>query len=277
MKIRINLAYAMTVAVAASTLAACGSGDSDVAADCEPAHNFSTVDEGKLTVSTFEIPPYVETKGETLGGSDGDILTEIAKMECLTVEVKTAAVAAIVPSVQSGRADVAAGNFYRTVDRAEVVAMSDPLYLDQMGLVSESGIASIEELEGKTVGAISGYLWVDDLKAFLGDDLKLYSSALNMYQDIREGRIDVATDSYPAAAHAAKGFEVKIAEPFDQVAASVEPGQSGFPLPPDNEEMIKAFNADIAELHKSGKIAEILKANGLEASAADVGEPRLIG
>jgi polar amino acid transport system substrate-binding protein len=36
------------------------------------------------------------------------------------------------------------------------------------------------------------------------------------------------------------------------------------------------LSADIADLHKSGDIARILKAHGLEPSAADVGQPRLV-
>ncbi|WDV56010.1 hypothetical protein PV963_39580 [Streptomyces coeruleorubidus] len=41
--------------------------------------------------------------------------------------------------------------------------------------------------------------------------------------------------------------------------------------------MLKAVNEDIAALRSSGELAKILTRNGLEASAAEVGEPRLTG
>jgi polar amino acid transport system substrate-binding protein len=118
---------------------------------------------------------------------------------------------------------------------------------------------------------------VADTKEFLGDDLKVYASSLNMYQDLRNGRLDVATDSYGSAAYTVgEDFEVEVAEPFEQVAASLEGGQTTFPMTKDNQEMFEAFNEHIAEMHESGEMAEILEANGLDGSAAETGEPRLI-
>jgi polar amino acid transport system substrate-binding protein len=43
-----------------------------------------------------------------------------------------------------------------------------------------------------------------------------------------------------------------------------------------NDAMLAAFDEDIKLLHDNGKIAEILKNNGLDPSAAETGEPRLI-
>lgn len=44
----------------------------------------------------------------------------------------------------------------------------------------------------------------------------------------------------------------------------------------DNADFGAALDAGIQEVHSSGQLAEILTANGLAASGADVGEPHLV-
>src|SRR5690606_2999500 len=125
------------------------------AEECTPKHNFKTIEEGYLTVSAPTFPPFSIPEGENqVSGIDGDIVTAIAEMECLKIKVAKVEYATAVPYVSSGRADVAIGNFYRTEARAKVVALSDPLYLDEMGIYSKDGITQIEELKGRSVGTV---------------------------------------------------------------------------------------------------------------------------
>ena len=272
----ITLAAAALATIA--SLSGCGGGDntSTVSKDCEPAHTFKTVKKGTLTVSTYDLPPFSKLEGKTITGVDGDLIKAIAEKECLTITAKPAATAAIIPTVQAGRSDLAVGDWYRTAERAKIVALSDPLYTDQMALISEDGVTDIGELKGKKVGTVDGYLWVNDMKKFLGGDLKVYSSTLNMNQDLKSGRIEVGIDSYGSGKFNNKDLKVEVAESHAEVAASQEGAQASFPIPLDNKELLAAINEDIAELHKSGDLAKILTDNGLDASAADTGSPRLI-
>lgn len=263
--------------IAATALSACGgSSDSSVAADCKPAHEFSTVKKGALTVSLYDLPPFSKVEGKEITGVDGDIIKSIAKKECLTIDAKPSATAAVIPTIQAGRADLAAGDWYRTAERAEIVSLSDPLYTDQMALISEDGVSDINELKGKKVGTVDGYLWVNDLKKYLGKGLKVYSSTLNMNQDLKAGRIEIGVDSYGSGKFNNKNLKVEVAKSNPEVAASQEGAQAAFPIPTANKKLLAAVNADIAELHSSGEMAKILTANGLDASAADTGSPRLI-
>ncbi|WP_448612847.1 ABC transporter substrate-binding protein [Modestobacter sp. URMC 112] len=262
-------------------LAACGGdgGTTAANADCTPEHEFETVTEGTLTVGLVDLPPYAMTTGEDgMSGVDADIVKEFAERECLTVTPQPGDAAALIPSVQQGRMDLAIADWYRTAAREEVVNLSDPLYLDDMGILSEDGISEISELEGRKVGTVDGYLWVQDLQEVLGDDLVLYPSSVNLNQDLASGRVQVGVDSYGSALQTQKdtGLKVEVAKPDPRVAASEEPAQAGIPVSPDNEELLEALNAVLADLHESGRIAEILESYGLPASAADVGEPRLI-
>ncbi len=252
-----------------------------VAQDCTPAHQFPTITPGTLTVGTYELLPFISTKDGGLSGTDAEIVEEIAKMECLEITTVALDPAALVQAVVSGQIDMTIGNWYRTAKRAEVVNLTAPLYLDQMGIISKDGITKVSEAEGRTVGNIQGYLWTDDVQAVFGDSAKVYPNTVAMAQDLTAGRIDVGFESYTVVKEAQKagayeGLQVKVVEADERVAASREPGQSTFPHTKGNDAMTKALDEDIASLRKSGRLAEILVAAGLDASAAEPGEPRLI-
>ncbi len=273
-----NLATAAVLLTAAASLTACGSGSgSTVAAGCKPAHQFKTVKSGTLSVATYDLPPFTKVVGQNLTGVEGDILKAVAKKECLTIKVTSMSTAAVIPTVQSGRADVAAGDWYRTSARAQIVNLSDPMYTDQMAFISKDGVSLVSQLMGRKVGTVDGYLWVDDIKKVLGSSVKVYPTTLNMNQDLKAGRIEIGIDSYGSGKFNNPNLKVEVTKPDQRVKASLQGAQSSFPVPKSNTALLKAMNADIAELHSSGDMAKILTANKLPASAADTGKPRLIG
>jgi polar amino acid transport system substrate-binding protein len=280
---RSRTALAIASAGAALLMAACGGGESAAPpaaqGNCTPKHQFSTITPGTLTVGAFDLPPYSMTTGpDGISGVDADILREIAKRECLTITAQAGNTPTLIPGVQQGRFDVAIGDWYRTEPRSKIVNLSDPLYVDQMGIISATGVTSVPEMEGKQVGTVDGYLWVKDLQTVLGDNLRLYPSSVDMNQDFKAGRIEIGVDSYGSALYTFKGSPTKIevSKPDDRVPASKEAAQATFPMTKDNQDMLTAFNEIIAELHGDGTIVKILEANGLPASAAETGAPRLI-
>jgi polar amino acid transport system substrate-binding protein len=98
--------------------------------------------------------------------------------------------AAVVESVHSGRADIAAGGWYATEEWGKIVGQSDPVYVELPTLVAKDRVSNLNDLSGKTVGTITGYSWVDEARAVFGDDLKLYQSPDAVIADLRSGRID---------------------------------------------------------------------------------------
>ena len=250
------------------------------AQDCKPAHHLTTVNPGAITVAAINFPPYgmVAPDGGA-AGIDGDILKEIARMECLSVRVIAVDGAAALNYVTTGRADVAYGDWYRTAERRKVMNFSNPLYVDQIGVVSKNGADTIKQLEEMTVGTMQGNFFVADMRKVLGTKLKLYPSLVAVQQDLMNGRIDAYPESYAATMYAISrgqlaGFQVKLLQPDKRVPATAEPSQVGFPMRKDSEDMLKAFNEDIAKLHENGFIVQVLKSYGLDASAANTGEPR---
>ena len=109
------VSVAAGVALGLGVLAACGGGDDDgdvIGAkddDCTPAHEFETVSEGFLTVVPYEFMPYASVEGDKLIGVDGEVVTEIAKRECLQIKIMQLPAASALESVATGRSDLVMG------------------------------------------------------------------------------------------------------------------------------------------------------------------------
>lgn len=281
-----KLAIAAVVAISACTLTSCGgnggNGGADAVSDgCTPAHpDVETVKDGTLTASTYTFPPFTQVNGTDVSGAEGDILAEIAKMECLTLTAQPLDTGSVITAAQNGRADVASGNWYCTAERNEVLNLAGPVYGDQIGIISTDGASTFAELEGRSIGTVDGYLWNAEFQSIYGSDLKVYPTPTAMYTDLEAGRIEVAVDSFGSSTYANEqnggDWEIQIPEPDERVASSEEPPQVCFPMPKSNEALSTAVREDLEELRDNGRLAEILEENGLDESAGDVGELRLI-
>lgn len=280
MKLRSVFAFSAS-AIAVVTLTGCGGGATapSVADDCKPQSEVKTLQEGVLTVAAPEFPPFSSVSNGEATGVDAEIIKEFAAANCLEVKMEKTSYAGTIPAVQSNRADVAIGCYYRTAQRAEVVDMSDPIYTDEMAAISSDGTTSIAAMESLKVGTVDGYLWVTDMKAVMGDNLSIYPSAVEMQADLKAGRIQLGLDGYGSAAMMYKDnekFTVEGVDADERVIASKEPAQIGFPHTKGNSSLTEALNTSIESMKADGKIVEVLAAHDLPESAADTGEPRLI-
>lgn len=273
---------AAALAMSTALLAACSGGedgDSPAADDCSPKHEFSTVEDGVLTVATYEFPPHTVMDGDKLSGIEGELLAEVAKRECLTLSVQTAGgAAASVPAVETGRADLAAGDWWRTKARAEVVTLSDPLYLDQGALVTTEGHRTIADLEGRAFGSVVGNLWNDQFTAAFGDDFKIYQDGEAAFSDLAAGRVEAIIDSVGATTarfetDPIEGAEIVPLEYDERIPVTKNPGQVNWPTSKDNPELTEAINGNIQAMHEDGTIEKILEKYGIGADAANTGDP----
>lgn len=253
-----------------------------VAAKCKPAHpGLKTVAKGKLTVAAYEYAPFSGVKGNKLTGAEGEILNAIAALECLTAVAQPGSGAAMIPAVSSGRADTTFGSWYRTAERAKIVLLSNPVIIDQLTLISVTGVDSITGLEGKKVGSTLGFLWNDDLSKILGNDLSLYETTQALYADLASGRISVVVDTFPSGTVALTntpiaGAQFKVPKADARVNATTLPGQTNFPVNKKNPGLQKAINDNLETLRKSGKLAEIVKKYGFSASSVAKTKPNLL-
>jgi polar amino acid transport system substrate-binding protein len=252
------------------------------AQDCTPQHEFPTITPGALTVAVYNYPPFATVAdGNEIGGVDTDIVELIAERNCLDVVPVVVDPSAVIQNVLTRKVDLGIGDWFRTAERAKVLGLSYPMYVDQMAFYSREGFSTLPDLEGKKVGAVSGFLYAGQLERALESSVVLYQNPVALAQDLMTGRIDVAVDSYGTGVYAQsqgayEGIEIVIAQPDERVPVSVEPAQIALLYHLDNPELGKALDSEIQELQKAGKIADILEANGLDRSGAETGEPRLI-
>lgn len=269
-------------------LAACGGSDSDgdkaAVKDCTPKWEVETKEKGVLTVAAVQYPPYSEIRpgSDQVGGIDGAVITRFAEQACLKVKGVATTFAAAVSSITSRRADVALGSIYRTAERAKEVGLSDPVYLDQLGIISREGIDSIRAMEGRKVATMQGYYFQDDVQKVFGKDLKLFPSNVNMFQDLIAGRSEAGLDSYAAAvayfrSRGINDFKVIVPPPDPRVPATgAHAAQTTVLYSKDAPKLGKAFNEFLATEREAGTLGDLLEAQGLPRSAADVGDPRLL-
>jgi polar amino acid transport system substrate-binding protein len=266
-----------------SMLSGCSDDSADaVASDCTPDHEFDTIEDGTLTVATYDFRPHMAVEGDELGGVEGDLLAEFAARECLTVTAQVAGGAgAAIPSVETDRADLAAGDWWRTKDRQKIVSLSAPVYLDQGALVSVEGFQTVAELEGHKIGSVVGNLWNDQFADVFGDDFAVYQDPEAVFSDLAAGRIDAVIDSVGATtarfeSKPIEGAEIVPLEADPRIPVTANPGQLNWPTSKDNPELTAALDEQIEAMRADGTIAKVLEKHGLDPSAADVGEPGLL-
>jgi polar amino acid transport system substrate-binding protein len=277
---------ALPFAAAASLaliLSGCGGASTaSVPADCKPQHQFTTVTPGTLTVAAYDFQPHLKIDGDRISGVEGDLINEIAARECLTVTLQSSGGAgAAIPSVQAGRADLAAADWWRTKARDKVVALSSPVYLDQGALVSVAGYKTIAELDGKKIASVAGNLWNEEFSRVFGDRFAVYQDPEAVFSDLADGRIDAVIDSVGAttarfADKPIQGAQIVPMQPDSRIPVSAHPGQLNWPTNKGNPALTEALNANIEALRKDGTIAETLKKYGLDSSAAEVGAPDML-
>jgi ABC-type amino acid transport substrate-binding protein len=162
---------------------------------CRPAHQFSTVKQGTLTVSAHPSLPYLDYDQATgaVGGVDGDVLKNIAAMECLQLDLQVVPGAGALQGIESGIFDTSGAGWYITPKRTEVMGMTQPFYYDFTSIVSVQGYNSVSQLKGKTVGIVAGSVFVEPLQQVLGaDHVRTYQLADAVMNDLAAGRIDAA-------------------------------------------------------------------------------------
>jgi polar amino acid transport system substrate-binding protein len=276
-KIRAAALFA-TAASATLILAGCAGGgtsnDGDANADCTPQSEFSTVSDGTLTIAGPDYPPLFEYTDNEMAGVDGDVLAGFAEANCLTTTVSLLPAAGVIEAVSGGQSDVAAGGWYRTDERAEVVGQTVPAYSDPAVLVGNDPTDDLGDYEGKTVGTTQGYLWSDDLVKWGGDNVKLYQSPDAVFQDLLNGRIDVALMAVNEAAYRLEqnpdsGLTYTTIVPFEPVPATLYPSVTNYPFTKSNDAIGEALDTYLEQIRADGTLADILDSYGIDKSAAE--------
>ncbi len=280
----IKMAHTVTVAAAAASvlaLAACGGASESAGAggtSCTPKWGtFDTITSGQLTVGVPDAPPYYISKDGQTSGIDADFLNQFAKDSCLTIKWDVMPSASVIQSVVARRDDIAAGGWYSTAERGKVVNLSAYTYAELPTIISKTGADDVTSLVDHSVGTITGYAWVDDLKKKVGaGNVKEYQSADAALQDVAAGRIEFALLGGIDAPYLIKtktdysGIKSALMKPDESIAVSVNPSLPNYPATKGNDKLTAALNKGIDGGHTSGQTGKTFEKYGLDPALADV-------
>ena len=266
-------------AAMALSLAACGSSASvsestasseaasseaaSTEATAETAGELTTVNAGKLTMSTnAAFPPYEMTADDgSFEGIDIEIAGAIADKLGLELQVDDMDFDAALLAAQTGKSDMIMAGVTVTEDRLTVMDFSDT-YASGIQVVivpEDSDITSIDDLVGKAIGVqrgTTGDLYCSDTVengGFGAENVTPYPDGLTAVQALMNGQVDcVVIDNAPAQEFVAANPGLKILDTEyanEDYAIGVAKG---------NTALLDAINGALAELKADGTLQSIV-------------------
>jgi L-cystine transport system substrate-binding protein len=190
-------AYLMASLVAAAGLAAS-------AASADPP---KTIEPGKLNIAMNGDMPMTQLKDGVLSGTDGSLMTMIAKQLGLQPVVHQMDWAAEIESTKQGKVDVMHGAMGWKTDRTKIMILTEPIYYfgTLLAQKEEHNWHSFADMKGHSVGTVTGFTLVPELKKVEGiGEVKLYDTSDGVMQDLVAGRLDMAILDPPLVQYAIK-------------------------------------------------------------------------
>lgn len=263
MKMKKLAAVALTVVMAVSMLAGCGSSsssDKSAAESSTSANGTATVKtakDGVLTMATnATFPPYEYYEGNDIVGIDAEIAKAIADKLGLKLEIQDMEFNSIITAVQSGKADLGLAGMTVTEERKQSVDFSDSYATGIQSVIVKEGssIKSIDDLKGKKIGvqlATTGDIYAKD--DFGEENVEEYNKGADAVMALTSGKIDaVIIDNQPAKSFVETTDGLQILDTDyvqEDYAAAMAKG---------NDELVNAVNGALKELKEDGTIQKIL-------------------
>lgn len=212
MKLRARLATGLAVAaVAGMTLSGCTPmNDNGGAGSSKSGSALSSIlERGKIRVAdclSFAPFGFTNDKGEP-DGYDVDIAKAMAADLGVELEVIDTTSANRISNLQTDKVDLVICNFTRTGERAKEVEFTAPYVVASQALLvkKDSGIATIDDIVGKTVAAVKGSTNTDVLKE-LGIDAVTqdFDSSAAAILAVQQGKADAMIEDTNFLAYQAK-------------------------------------------------------------------------
>ncbi len=257
--------FVLLLLLAAVSLVAVGCGGdeeepSPPAAGTEQAPAFQTIEEGILTVgSDIPFPPFEFREGGELTGFDVTLAEELASRLDLEVKWIDTGFDTIFTQLAAGRFDMVASATTITKERAQQVNFTEPYYAAQQALtVNTEQTPDLEAVDGVEMGdsvavqkGTTGEIWVrENLPE--GVRIRSFPDAPDTYTALEAGNVTAVIFDEPSALAEAKK------RPSLEVVDTLDTGERyGFAVDPENEELLNALNAALADVKEDGTYEEI--------------------
>ena len=222
------------------------------------------------TNATFEPFEYKDAETGEFKGIDIELAKMYGEQNNLAVSISDIDFDSIVPSVQTGKADIGIAGMTKTEERAKIVDFTDSYYsASQVVIVNtDSDLSSLttvdsilDALKGKTIGCQSGTTGESYIKGSVeleysgieSATCRALTSGYLACQSLSNKQIDaVIIDSAPANLYVKNYTNLKVLPvtlTTEEYAMAVKKG---------NTELLNKLNSFIKEIKANGKLDEII-------------------
>jgi ABC-type amino acid transport substrate-binding protein len=159
------------------------------------AAEIKTVVPGKLTIGLNGDMPMTQIKDGQLSGTDGELMTYVAKKIGLEPSPQQMDWAAEIESTKQGKLDIMHGAMGWLEARTKIMILSEPIYYfgTLLAQKEDTNYHTFADMKGKKVGTVNGFTLVPELKSVEGiGEVKLYDTSDGVMQDLLAGRLDIA-------------------------------------------------------------------------------------
>jgi polar amino acid transport system substrate-binding protein len=139
-------------------------------------------------------PPFESIDETTAGfvGVDIDLANIIAEKLGVTMEIQDMQFSALVPTLQSGRADIIISGISPTAERKESLDFSDSYFFPMNAIICQkgAGLDTLDALKGKTIGVSMGTSYAKIAASVEGATVSEMDSTPLIIQEILNGRCE---------------------------------------------------------------------------------------
>ncbi|MEH6988854.1 transporter substrate-binding domain-containing protein [Cytobacillus firmus] len=238
-------------------LAACGTSEDGKSGSGESS------DKKVLTMGTSaDYPPfeYVDSaKGEEIIGFDVDLAKAIAEKLGYEIQVKDMDFNGLIPALETSQVDFVLAGMTPTEERKENVDFSDVYYTASHMIVSKkgSGIESLEDLDGKTIGVQLASIQADkaeEIAETVDMTVENRNRIPELIQEIMAGRFDAAMIEDTVA----KGYFEKNKDLAGFTIEEDETEAGSAIAFPKGSELTEEFNAELLKMKENGELEELI-------------------
>ena len=222
-----------------------------------------------------EYPPFesVADDGETIVGYEVDLLNAIVEKAGFEYQFESMQFASVVSSVQANPNTIGLSGISITPARQMEVNFSSPYINAGVAVIvkADSGIATMDDLNGKVIGAQLGT--TSDMKAeeIVGaDNVARYNTFLESVMDLQGNKIDAVFVDRPV------GIEIlaNLNDPsLIMLDIEIVSDYYGIAVNKNNTELLQKINDAIAALQQEGFFDELdmkyFNATGISVAAAE--------
>ena len=203
-----------------------------------------------------------ENENGEIVGIDMDILKAIAEDQGFTYDLHYIGWDAAVAECQAGQADAMMAGASITEERQKSGWTFSDGYFEAtqgMAVAADSDIASIDDLQGKTVVVKNGTMsdtYATSISEEKGFTVTRVSTSPDMYQQVIGGQADACFDDTPILKYSIKTGD--LAMKFVE-GTETDPQDYGMAIfNSDNQKLLDLFNAGLANIKANGKYDEIV-------------------